>query len=169
MISDARRAASRRNGRLSKGPRSPQGRAISRGNAVKHGLGIGIRADPVWSWEMTRLARMLKAHLQGAVSKEEADEVAAAMVALMRSATARTQVWDLAIHLVQAVTEPTQDSSHAQDRDEDLGLDLQALSEVIERLATMERYERQAQLACWRKLAALEDLQVVRGKISQSG
>src|SRR5262245_25991571 len=46
-ISDAKRASCQANGRLSKGPISPRGRARSSKNAVKHGLsGRGISLLP---------------------------------------------------------------------------------------------------------------------------
>ena len=46
MISARRAQASRVNGRASKGPRTPAGKAISSRNARRHGLNIPLAADP---------------------------------------------------------------------------------------------------------------------------
>jgi hypothetical protein len=59
MISDHKRAANRRNGRNSRGPRTQTGKARSSQNALRHGLSTIHRANPVFSKEIDRLARAL--------------------------------------------------------------------------------------------------------------
>jgi hypothetical protein len=46
MASPAQITANRRNAQASTGPRTPEGKSISSGNAVKHGLSAGFRVIP---------------------------------------------------------------------------------------------------------------------------
>ena len=56
MSSAKRAAASRRNGRAGKGPRTEAGKAKASRNALRHGLNLPVLADPKASAEARALA-----------------------------------------------------------------------------------------------------------------
>jgi hypothetical protein len=59
MASEQQIAANRRNAKKSTGPRSADGKARSRRNALRHGLSITSRANPAFQKDVMLLARAL--------------------------------------------------------------------------------------------------------------
>jgi hypothetical protein len=59
MASERQIAANRRNAKKSSGPRSADGKARSRRNALSHGLSIASRAIPAFQQDVILLARAL--------------------------------------------------------------------------------------------------------------
>jgi hypothetical protein len=59
VSSEKRAAASRRNGRASRGPRTAAGRAKASRNALHHGLNVPVLADPHASADARALARRI--------------------------------------------------------------------------------------------------------------
>ncbi len=59
MITEARREASRRNGRLGRGPTTAEGKALSSRNALRHGLSRPATLDPVFAEQIAALARII--------------------------------------------------------------------------------------------------------------
>src|SRR5579885_2289621 len=59
MISAKKSAASRRNGRKSRGPKTPQGKSSTRSNALRHGLSIVSRHNPKFYDDIMQMARAI--------------------------------------------------------------------------------------------------------------
>ena len=59
MASERQIAANRRNAKKSSGPRSAEGKAASRRNALRHGLAVAIRVIPAFQADVLTLARSL--------------------------------------------------------------------------------------------------------------
>src|SRR6266487_6319962 len=59
MATDRQIAANRRNGALSRGPKTAAGKARSSRNALKHGLAIPIRRDRATARKIRRAARQM--------------------------------------------------------------------------------------------------------------
>jgi hypothetical protein len=82
MASERQIAANRRNAKKSSGPRSADGKARSRRNALRHGLSIASRAIPAYKKDVMLLARALSPG--GAVIEDAALIAAEAEIDLLR-------------------------------------------------------------------------------------
>src|SRR3954454_21799852 len=65
MATDKQIAANRRNGALSRGPKTAAGKARSSRNALKHGLAVPITRDRATARKIRRAARQLSPSAEG--------------------------------------------------------------------------------------------------------
>lgn len=95
-----RMAANRSNAQCSTGPRSSEGKARARLNALKHGLAIPASSISAFSPDIAQLAcRMVGEHEADPILREAATRVAEASLDVLRARAARTEVMN---HLVQS-------------------------------------------------------------------
>jgi len=128
MASERQIAANRRNAKKSSGPRSADGKARSRRNALSHGLSIASRAIPAFQQDVMLLARALSP--AGEDIGDAALIAADAEIDLLRIRKYRA-----------ALIEESRD---------------QASSNLADKLDTLERYERRAFARRNKALRAIE-------------
>ena len=93
MIGSARARASRANGRKSRGPKTPDGKACASRNAQTHGLNLPVLHDPARSREVEELARRIAGKDADAGRHELACRIAEAQIDLVRVRLARLAVF----------------------------------------------------------------------------
>jgi hypothetical protein len=124
MPSERKIAANRSNAKKSTGPRSKAGRQASRRNALRHGLAIDIRTDPAYHDDIEQLAKMMSGASGRQNVSDSARDAAEAVLDLFRIRKIRASLFET-IYFADTA---------APDR----------LTELNDKLAKLERYERRA-------------------------
>jgi hypothetical protein len=124
MPSERKIAANRSNAKKSTGPRSKAGRQASRRNALRHGLAIDIRTDPAYHADIEQLAKMISRASGRQNVSDSARDAAEAVLDLSRIRKIRASLFET-IYVADTA---------APDR----------LTELNDKLAKLERYERRA-------------------------
>jgi hypothetical protein len=141
--SDHKIRANRANARASTGPKTTQGRTRSARNALRHALSLSVYSDAALSEEVKALAREIVGIDANAEMQELARRVAEAQIDLRRVRVARHQL------LSQAVSNPYFDApANAREKlaatPEGPHKLATILSQEVQRLSVMDRYERRA-------------------------
>jgi hypothetical protein len=92
IVSERRLAANRRNARLSSGPRTRQGKLISRNNALRHGLARPLADDPAAARAIDDLTAALAGTSNDPWYRELARQVAECIADLERIRAARHEI-----------------------------------------------------------------------------
>ena len=124
MPSDQQVAANKKNAKKSTGPRSKTGRAISRRNALRHGLAINVRADPAVHDDIERLAKVLSPSDDAQDRSENVRAAAEAQFDLLRIRRIRAWLFETLYFGKPATSD--------------------SLAKLTDELARLERYERRA-------------------------
>jgi hypothetical protein len=163
MISAGKTNSNRANARASTGPKTAQGKARSAANARRHGLSLPVLADPVLSEKVEALGREIAGPDASSEIQQVARRIAEAQIDLKRVRHARYKL------LSSAMDDPDYDSprvawkkskvaayvakrmaqwgrilDHARSRPEGPRKFATILSDMTDRLAAMDRYERRA-------------------------
>ena len=136
LSSEKRAAASRRNGRASRGPRTAAGRAKASRNARRHGLNVPVLADPQASAEARALATRIAGDGADPALQALALRVAEAQIDLCRVRQVRHRLFD---------RKPDAGATDGENRPAG---HLQRLAFIFEQcgkeLGVLDRYERRA-------------------------
>ena len=153
-LADARAAASRRNGAMSRGPKTPEGKARSAQNALKHGL----RAQKFVVVGDERAQDF--AALEAALADELAPD--GALQGLLAGRIARA-AW----RLERAERIEAELFARHADRDRDLGLAMIRDGNGTRAFDTLLRYRGSALAELWRALRLLKALQAEAGTAAE--
>jgi hypothetical protein len=124
MTSERKIAANRNNAKVSTGPRSEGGRAVSRLNALRHGLAVSVGNKSAFGGDVEDLAKVLSSASGLQSVSGVAREAAEAQLDLSRIRKIRACLFET-IYFAD---------TPAPDR----------LAELNDKLAKLERYERRA-------------------------
>ena len=143
MTSAQKIAANRRNAARSTGPRTAQGKARASRNAFKHGLAASIAYDSAQSEEIDRLANAIAGDTSEAAALGLARSAAEAHLELLCARKFRLALLNTAIvmgRLEAANASVRRDT----DRSVPSASDAAAVTQTVDHLLHLERYERRA-------------------------
>ncbi|MGP0093061.1 MAG: hypothetical protein ACLPKB_24430 [Xanthobacteraceae bacterium] len=167
MTTERKIRANRRNAARSTGPRSPEGRARSSRNSLRHGLSAAYSIDHALAPQAERLAVLLADDATDPQRLAQARIAALAQLTVLRVRAARVTLLNqaradqtdtapdwMALQRLLAVIQPGQGSS-LPDRagPEPIGL---AYARLLPKLIRLDRYERTALARRNRALCALD-------------
>ena len=95
MTSDCKIAASRTNGRRSRGPRTAAGKTNSSRNSLRHGLCVNILEEPAACAQVEALARAIAGEGSDGARLSQARNIAAAQIDLERVRDAKFRLLSL--------------------------------------------------------------------------
>jgi hypothetical protein len=124
VTTDRQIAANRQNAKKGTGPRSEEGKAASRHNGLRHGLAIDIETDPAFREDIEKLAKLLSNSFGSQNVSEVAREAAAAELDLLRIRKFRAWLYETLCFADKAAPG--------------------GMTELNDKLAKLERYERRA-------------------------
>lgn len=146
MTSPRKILANRENARRSTGPRTPESKARSAQNSMRHSLAAPLLRTPETCSQLNRLAKALAGGRRDPLALEQALIAAEAELELQRVRAYRNSVLDGKItHMIQSGAAASLDthalSRRAEANQKQIG---RALSDSIVELVTLERYEQRA-------------------------
>jgi hypothetical protein len=152
LLSPARAAASRKNGAKSRGPRTPEGKARSAQNALKHGLRaqqyVVLPEEDAAAFAAREAALLAELAPQGALQRLLAGRIVAAAWRLERAERIEAEVFAREMHGVFG--------------EDDLGLALIRDCNGAGAFKALLRYRGAALAEFWRALRTLQALQAPR-------
>jgi hypothetical protein len=156
MVSQEKNEANRRNAKRSTCPRTAAGKETSSRNSRRHGLASSVLRDPIWAYEVHKLAKIFMPKGAKPDHERAIKTILAAIVDVMRVQAARTEVWNAA--LIRRSVSEQQDGrvdfnwgpEGPIDGNEDAAYDADALVgvQVLPQLLKLERYHRRAEAYC---------------------
>lgn len=162
MISQAKKEANQRNAKASTGPRTRSGKATSSRNSRRHGLATTISKDPIWSYEVHKLAKVFVPEGENDARGNEIRTLLTAMMDVMRVQAARNELWTITL-MRQSLA--TQDDGIVRAREAGGLLRAHRLTsdelegivalEVLPQIVRLERYQRRAEAHLRRMLNKL--------------
>jgi hypothetical protein len=132
MTTDRQQVANARNAKRSTGPRSAEGKEVSRQNAFRHGLALSAAHDPVHAEEIEALARLITGACDDPTGLDYARRIAEQCVELDRIASVKAMFLKGAmLDAEEWASDPTLDVS-------------QPMADTTVLLLGLGRYERRA-------------------------
>jgi hypothetical protein len=167
MTSARKIKSNRANARSSTGPNTAKGRARSAGNALRYGLSVPVLSDPTLAQEVTALAHQIAGADAGPQIQELARRIAEAQIELRRVRALRHDLisralrdpdydsrsnWNKKVRIALRIVQrsfryqdiPEEDVRFLESKPEGPDKFTTIFTEIAQRLAALDRYERRA-------------------------